>query len=48
MLLEQLGKAVGDTHVLTGDAVHADFTHDETLGLEPIAPLTVVLPGNDR
>jgi glycolate oxidase len=45
MLLEQLGKAVGDTHVLTGDAVHADFTHDETLGLEPIVPLTVVLPG---
>ncbi len=43
-LLKQLGKAVGETHVLTGDAVHTDYTHDETLGLEPIAPLTVVLP----
>jgi glycolate oxidase len=46
MILEQLGKAVGDTHVLTGDAVHADYTHDETLGLDPIVPLTVVLPGS--
>ncbi len=45
-LLEQLGKAVGETHVLTGDAVHADYTHDETLGLEPVVPLTVVLPGS--
>ena len=45
-LLEQLGKAVGETHLLTGDAVHADYTHDETLGLEPIVPLTVALPGS--
>jgi glycolate oxidase len=45
-LLEQLGKAVGETHVLAGDAVHADYTHDETLGLEPVVPLTVVLPGS--
>ncbi len=45
-LLEQLGKAVGETQVLTGEAVHADYTHDETLGLEPIAPLAVVLPGS--
>lgn len=45
-LLEQLGKAVGETHLLTGDAVHADYTHDETLGLEPVVPLTVVLPGS--
>jgi glycolate oxidase len=43
---EQLGKAVGDTNVLTGDAVHADYTHDETLGLGPVVPLTVVLPGS--
>jgi glycolate oxidase len=45
-LLEQLGKAVGDTHVLTGDAVHADYTHDEALGLEPVAPIALVLPGS--
>jgi glycolate oxidase len=45
-LLEQLRKAVGETNVRVGDAVHADYTHDETLGLSPVAPLALVLPGS--
>jgi glycolate oxidase len=45
-LLEQLRKAVGETNVLVGDAVHADFTHDETLTVSPVLPLALVLPGS--
>jgi glycolate oxidase len=45
-LLEQLRKAVGDNHVVVGDAVHADYTHDETLTVSPVVPLALVLPGS--
>ncbi len=45
-LLEQLRKAVGESHVLVGEAVHADYTHDETLGATPVVPLALVLPGS--
>ena len=44
-LLEQLRKAVGEGNVLVGDAIHADYTHDEDLGAAPTVPLAVVLPG---
>jgi glycolate oxidase len=45
-LLEQLRKAVGETNVRVGDAVHADYTHDETLTVSPVVPLALVLPGS--
>ena len=45
-LLEQLRKAVGESNVVAGDAVHADYTHDETLGATPQTPLALVLPGS--
>ncbi len=45
-LLEQLRKAVGETNVRVGEAVHADYTHDETLSVAPVAPLALVLPGS--
>ena len=44
-LFEQLRKAVGETNVRIGDAVHADYTHDETLTVAPVVPLALVLPG---
>ncbi len=43
-LLEQLRKAVGESHVVAADAVHADYTHDEALTTEPVVPLALVLP----
>ena len=45
-LLEQLRKAVGESHVVPGDAVHADYTHDEALTTVPVVPLALVLPGS--
>jgi len=45
-LLNQLRKVVGDRHVMTGDAVHADYTHDEALTALPEMPLALVLPGS--
>jgi glycolate oxidase len=45
-LLEQLRKAVGETNVFVGEAVHADYTHDEALTVTPIVPLALVLPGS--
>lgn len=45
-LLEQLHKAVGESQVLVGDAIHADYTHDETLTLAPVVPRALVLPGS--
>jgi glycolate oxidase len=44
--LEQLRGAVGAAHVLSGDAVHADYTHDEAITASPVVPLAVVLPGS--
>jgi glycolate oxidase len=45
-LLEQLRKTVGESHVRVGEAVHADYTHDETLTVSPVVPLALVLPGS--
>src|SRR6202161_1809416 len=45
-LLEQLRKAVGESNVVAGDAVHDDYTHDETLGATPQSPVALVLPGS--
>lgn len=45
-LLEQLRKAVGESNVVPGAAVHSDYTHDEALKLEPVVPLALVLPGS--
>ena len=45
-LLEQLRKAVGESHVVPGAAVHADYTHDEALTTVPVVPLVLVLPGS--
>src|SRR6202012_2445432 len=42
----QLRKVVGESNVLTGEAVHADYTHDEALTSVPVVPLAVVLPGS--
>jgi glycolate oxidase len=45
-LLEQLQKVVGETNVLDGPSVHADYTHDEALTTAPVVPLAVVLPNS--
>ena len=45
-VLEQLRKAVGESHVRVGEAVHEDYTHDETLTVSPVVPLALVLPGS--
>jgi glycolate dehydrogenase FAD-linked subunit len=43
-IAEALAEIVGAQHVLTGDAVSDDFTHDEALTATPVAPLCVVRP----
>jgi glycolate oxidase len=45
-MLDQLVKVVGDGHVVAGDQVHTDYTHDEALTVAPVAPLALVLPGS--
>src|ERR1700749_2282967 len=45
-LLEQLRKAVGESNVLAGASVHADYTHDEALTSGPVEPLALVMPGS--
>src|ERR1700684_2116296 len=45
-LLEQLRKAVGESNVLAGESVHADYTHDEALTTVPVVPLAVVMPSS--
>jgi glycolate oxidase len=42
----RLEDIVGAGHVLTGDAVGDDYTHDETLTAEPVRPAHVVRPGS--
>jgi glycolate oxidase len=42
----RLEEIVGAGHVLTGDAIGDDYTHDETLGAEPVRPAHVVRPGS--
>ena len=39
---------VGAGHVLTGDAISDDYTHDEALTATPQVPLAVVRPGRHR
>jgi glycolate oxidase len=41
-----LGEAVGPAHVLTGDAINDDYTHDEALTAVPQRPAFVVRPGS--
>ena len=43
---EQLGPLVGAQHVLIGDAVNEDLSHDEALTATPQRPLAVVRPGD--
>ncbi|HEX6166127.1 MAG TPA: FAD-binding oxidoreductase [Acidimicrobiales bacterium] len=43
-LVEALSAVVGADHVLAGDAVKDDHTHDEALTATPQVPLAVVLP----
>jgi glycolate oxidase len=44
--LTALEKVVGEGHVLTGDAISDDYTHDEALTATPVLPLAVVRPGD--
>ena len=45
-LVQQLIDLVGSAHVLTGNAIHDDYTHDESLGSEHRRPAAVVRPAN--
>jgi glycolate dehydrogenase FAD-linked subunit len=40
----RLAEVVGAEHVLSGDAIGEDYTHDETLTIEPTRPAHVVRP----
>ncbi|MCC5950789.1 MAG: FAD-binding protein [Acidimicrobiia bacterium] len=42
----QLAEIVGAGHVLTGEAIAEDYTHDEALGIEPVTPAAVVRPAD--
>jgi glycolate oxidase len=44
--LGKLTAIVGAEHVLTGDAIGDDYTHDEALTAEPVRPLAVVRPAD--
>jgi glycolate oxidase len=44
--LERLRKVVGDPNVVTGAAIHQDYTHDEAMTALPITPLAVVFPSS--
>ena len=46
-LIVRLTDVVGDAHVLTGDAIPDDYTHDEALTASRCGPLAVVRPGTD-
>jgi len=41
-----LAGVVGEAHVLTGDAISADYGHDEALTAEPVLPAYVVRPAS--
>ncbi|MBX3313972.1 MAG: FAD-binding oxidoreductase [Actinobacteria bacterium] len=41
-----LAAIVGDDHVLTGEAVNEDDTHDECLTVEPVRPMAVLRPAD--
>ncbi len=44
--LGELRGCVGEGHVLTGDAISEDYTHDEALTADPVQPLAVVRPAD--
>lgn len=41
----RLAAIVGADHLLSGDAISDDYSHDEALNLEPQMPIAVVKPG---
>ena len=43
-LHEALTLAVGAAHVVAGDAISADYSHDEALSVEPVMPAFVAQP----
>jgi glycolate oxidase len=45
-ILQQIGAALGEAHVVTGTAVHTDYTHDEALTAQSVSPLAVVFPAS--
>jgi glycolate oxidase len=45
-LLDALAGLVGGAHVLTGDAIPDDYTHDEALTATPVRPAAVVKPAS--
>ncbi len=47
-LVEQLAEVVGGDNVLTGTAVHDDYTHDEALTATPVVPLALVATRDAR
>ncbi len=46
MLIERLESIVGGGNVRRGEDGASDYTHDEGLGIEPVAPLAVVCPAD--
>ena len=42
----RLAEILAPQHVLFGEAVGDDYTHDEALTASPVRPLAVVLPGS--
>ena len=44
--VSELAAIVGEEHLLTGDAIADDYTHDEALTATPIQPLAVVRPAD--
>jgi glycolate oxidase len=45
-LVEELTGVVNSDHVLTGTAIHDDYTHDEALTATPSVPLVLVRPAD--
>ncbi len=45
-LIDRLTEIVGAQHVLSGDAIGADYTHDEALTVPPGEPMAVARPAD--
>jgi glycolate oxidase len=45
-VIERMAEVVGARYVLTGERVHADYSHDEALSVVPVPPAAVVLPAD--
>lgn len=45
-IADLLVDVVGAGHVMTGDAISPDYTHDEALTATPVVPLAVIRPGS--